>query len=112
MTEPEPMPDAEALDAPADHQPGIAELSAISVLNNEWPTISIEQTGPDGTETIGMVLFHSCPICHAVVPLPDEREGGMHFPRSHAMFHIKQARDFDVLNGLLAKIAESEAAAL
>jgi hypothetical protein len=104
----QPPVDPEAIEAPEDHQPGISELSVISVLNSEWPTISVEQRGPDGTEVIGMVLFHACPLCNAVVPLPNP-ETGHHFPHVHAMFHVKQARDFDVLNRVLQAAAAAEA---
>lgn len=103
--------DPEAIEAEPDHQPGMAELSTISVLNKEWDTISIEQRGPDGSEVLAMLLFYSCPLCSAVIPPPNE-ETGENFGRYHAMFHIKQARDFDVLNSLLRALALSESEGL
>lgn len=74
-------------------------MSTISVLNGEWLGLTIDLTGPDGTETIGRVVFMNCPICSAVVA-PDipERE----FRMEHAAYHIKQAQDWDQINRLIA----------
>lgn len=88
----------------AEHEPGLAELSTVSVLNNEWQAISIEQRGPDGTEVIGMVIFYSCPVCNAVVAPP---AGGINFPQEHAEWHVKQARDWDHVNTVIATFQQA-----
>lgn len=84
-------------------QMGIAELSTLSVLERGWEQVTIEQRGPDGSEVIAILLFWVCPICRAVCPSPTEDHP---FTADHAGFHLKQARDFDVLNDLLGNLTE------
>lgn len=101
------------VDPPEDHQPGLAELSAISILNKQWDAITIEQRGPDGTELLGILAFYACPICFAVVPPPQTNpETGAyvkHFPQEHALRHVKEARDWDYVNQVIAGIRTADA---
>lgn len=83
---------------------GFAEASTRSVLASGWQQVSIEQRGPDGTEVLALVIFHVCPICRAVVPVPDEEHP---FDAEHSGWHIKQAQDFDVINTVMAQLTES-----
>lgn len=57
-------------------------------LDKGWESVSIEQLGPDGTETLALLIFLVCPVCRAVVPLPvDERD----FTKEHGQWHLEQA---------------------
>lgn len=84
--------------------PGPAELSTVSVLNKEWDGLTIDLTGPDGTETIGRLVFLNCPLCSGVVApaIPaTEDHPGRDFAMEHAARHVKEAQDWDSINRLI-----------
>lgn len=88
-------------------QPGAAEMSVLSLLQN-WKDLTIEQTGPDGTEVLFRIYFYVCPVCRAIVPANYEEQD---FQQAHTEFHLRQARDFDALNkvvNILKGIADPE----
>lgn len=96
----------ESPESPEQPEIGLAELSVLSVIQKEWKTVSIEQRGPDGTEVLGLLIFYVCPICFAVVPAPLRGDETIEFHVEHSGWHRKQARDFDVLNRLIAILQE------
>lgn len=70
----------------------------ISVLNGDWEGLSVDLTGPDGTEIIGRLVFLNCPVCNSVVaPATEDKD----FAIEHAKRHIKEAQDWDHVNRLL-----------
>lgn len=91
---------------------GLAELSTISVLNKDWQGLTIDLTGPDGSEIIGRLVFLNCPLCSGVVapaiPATDEYPG-RDFAMEHAAYHVKQAQDWDHVNQIVKILTEDEA---
>lgn len=90
-------------------------MSTISVLNKQWEGLTVDMTGPDGSEIIGRLVFLNCPVCHGVVAPTYEQEDGSvrDFATDHAANHIKQAQDWDNVNRLieiLTKDAEAQQA--
>lgn len=73
-------------------EPSTAVERAQAQLDKGWETVSIEQLGPDGTETLALLIFFVCPICRAVVPPPSE---GFDFTKEHGEWHLAQAADRD-----------------
>lgn len=109
MTDAGPATDAQPDTAPGEvdqFMPGPAELSVTSVLNNQWAALNIEQRGPDGSEVVMLLAFYACPLCNAVVapPIPD----GTDFGLEHSKWHIKQARDLDVINAVFSRLGLDE----
>ena len=76
-----------------ERAPGSMEQALIDLFERVgFRPISLEQTGPDGTETIAMLIFHLCPVCAACIPLGSEEEP---FPDLHRTYHLEEAQTFD-----------------
>lgn len=48
--------------------PETPDWGGLTFASEEWPTVSIEQYGPDGSTVLGRVQFWACPSCAAMVP--------------------------------------------
>lgn len=79
--------------AEVDRELGAIERATAEVFERRgWRTVTLEQTGPDGTEVLSMLLFHICPICSACIPLGTEDDP---LPDEHRDWHIGEAQALD-----------------
>lgn len=73
---------------------GRFEEEAQQGIDAGFPTVTLEQRGPDGTEILMLLIFYVCPLCAATVA-PAEDEDPMRLAKVHAEWHLQQARALD-----------------
>jgi len=57
------------------------------------PTVSFNQTGPDGSTVLNRIVMYVCPLCGSVIPVPPEgKETELAFPTWHENDHLAIAR--------------------